>query len=74
MKKNSGGRTLKVVHEVLRNEHRIVVIKEDGTVEAGEWVSTSQVANQGPYYAIVGESPLPQGVFTTKEVQHSLLG
>lgn len=63
-----------IVHEILSREHRIVLIQEDGTTDAGKWYPSHEVANHRQYFAVVGESVLPQGVFTTKEVDHQVLG
>lgn len=62
-----------LIHEVTRAEHRIVIVKGDGTNVAGEWTALSNVASNGKYLAIVGESPLPQGVFTCTEQNHQVL-
>lgn len=63
-----------VLHEVFRNEHRIVLLMEDGTVSDGKWTPIHLVANHKQFFAVVGESPLPQGVFTCREVEHRVLG
>lgn len=62
-----------IVHEVLEHSHRIVIHLADQTCDAGKWVSLSDIANLGKYYAITGESPLPQGVFTCSEQVHQVL-
>ncbi len=63
-----------VVHEVVNEQHRLVLLLADGTVEASEWIEVRHVANLKEYFAVVGESPLPQGVFTCRVVAHRLLG
>lgn len=63
-----------VIHEVLRGEHRIILFLEDGTTSDGSWTPISEVTKHKGYYAVTGESPLPQGVFTCKEVPHRMLG
>lgn len=65
--------TSTLIHEVTRSEHRIVIVKSDGTNVAGVWRNHLEVATNGKYHAIVGESDLPQGVFTCIEQQHQLL-
>lgn len=62
-----------VVHEVQETRHRIVVINEDSTNKAGNWVPSTEVAYNDKYYAIMGESVLPGGVFTVREVAHQVL-
>ena len=62
-----------VVHEVSEGQHRIVVLQEDGSNEAGQWTDASNVAVNGKYFSITGESALPQGVFTVKSVPHQVL-
>ena len=62
-----------VVHEVLEHSHRIVVHKQDSTCVAGAWAGLDKVATHKKYFAIVGESPLPQGVFTCNTVNHQVL-
>lgn len=62
-----------VLHEVNSTSHRIIFINEDKTSEAGEWAPLAAVASLSDHFAIVGESPLPQGVFTCREVPASLI-
>lgn len=62
-----------LVHEVTRSEHRIVIVKGDGTNVAGEWSALGDVAVNGKYHAIVGESKLPQGIFTCTDHAHQVL-
>lgn len=62
-----------VVHEILERSHRIVLHKPDQTCEAGKWAGLDEVATLGKYYAVTGESPLPQGVFTCTEQRHQVL-
>lgn len=62
-----------VIHEVQATQHRIVIINEDSTNVAGEWVPSTEVAHSDKYFAIMGESVLPGGVFTVREVAHQVL-
>ena len=64
----------KLVHELRDGLHRIVVIEADSN-SAGEWVPQSDVAvsANGKLFAISGESPLPQGIFSTVERGHQVL-
>lgn len=62
-----------VLHEVQDSRHRIVTISPDGTNTSGEWVSVTEVAQHNKYFAIWGDSVLPQGVFTVRGVSHQLL-
>jgi len=62
-----------VIHEVREGLHRIIIMQEDGTNEAGEWTPTDQVAVNGKYFSIQGDHVLPQGVFTAKVVSHQVL-
>lgn len=62
-----------IIHEVTRAEHRIVVINPDGTNTCGVWRGLTEVATNGKLHAIVGESDLPQGVFTCSEQAHQVL-
>lgn len=63
-----------VIHEVYDDRHRIVVCQEDGTNNTGDWAELRQVAHMDEYFAICGESPLPQGVFTCRNVPFQQLG
>lgn len=63
-----------VIHEVYDDQHRICIFNEDGTSVVGDWALLKQVAVNGIYFSIVGESPLPQGVFTCREVPFQQLG
>lgn len=63
-----------VMHEVHDDQHRIVVFKEDGTNDTGEWVELRQIAHLDGYFAITGPSALPQGVFTCREIPFQQLG
>lgn len=62
-----------IVHEILERSHRIVVHAPDATCSAGAWAGLDEVANHSKYYAVVGDSPLPQGVFTCSDQRHQLL-
>ena len=62
-----------VIHEVQATQHRIVVVNEDSTNVAGDWVPSTEVAFNNKYFAIMGESVLPGGVFTVLEVAHQVL-
>lgn len=62
-----------VIHEVLERQHRIITLHGNGTSEVGSWAGLSEVANQGRNFAVVGESVLPQGIFTCREVDHQVL-
>ena len=62
-----------IVHEVREGLHRIIVIKEDGTNDAGSWTPTDQVAVNDKYFSIQGDHVLPQGVFTVRVVPHQVL-
>ena len=62
-----------VIHEVQATQHRIVIINEDSTNIAGEWVPSTEVATVGKYFAIMGESALPGGVFTVRTCAHQVL-
>jgi hypothetical protein len=62
-----------LVHEILERSHRIVLHKPDGTCEAGKWAGLDEVANLTKYYAVTGESTLPQGVFTCTDQAHQVL-
>jgi hypothetical protein len=64
---------VEVVHEVNESQHRIVILKPDSTNDAGEWVEHRDVAWNGKYFAVTGNSPLPQGVFTCSVVKHQVL-
>lgn len=72
-RKKAGGSTL--VHEGNHEgQHRIVQLNADGTNEVGKWTEAHQIATYGKYFAISGDSPLPQGVFTTNTVAAQVLG
>ena len=62
-----------IVHEVQDHRHRIVILNENGSNVASPWVSFNEVANNDKYFAIIGESELPQGVFTVRVVPHQVL-
>lgn len=62
-----------IVHEVLEHSHRIVLHKPDQTCEAGKWAGLEAIATLDKYFAVTGESPLPQGVFTCTEQRHQVL-
>ena len=62
-----------VIHEVREGLHRIVIVHDDSTNDAGEWTPTDQVAVHGKYFSIQGDHVLPQGVFTVKVVPHQVL-
>lgn len=63
-----------VVHETSKTAHRIVLFMEDSTTDDGPWTPLHEVTKHKHFYAVVGDSPLPQGVFTCKEVAHRVLG
>lgn len=67
------GNTL--IHETNEGQHRLVMLKPDGTNDTGEWVEQRQVAHLNEtHFAICGESPLPQGVFTVRVIPFQQLG
>ena len=57
-----------------QGQHRIVLVKEDGTNEAGEWAETRVLATKGKWFANadVG-TPLPPGIFTVREASYQVL-
>lgn len=64
-----------IVHE-LRNEgdHRLVIIKPDGTNIASEWARTTALAQLLGFFGNNDPSNgLPPGVFTVREVAHQIL-
>jgi len=63
-----------IVHEVHLQQHRIVLVGEEQPSNAGQWFGLHEVAKHEQYFAVVGESVLPQGVFTAKVVNHQVLG
>ena len=62
-----------VVHEVNATQHRIVILNEDSTNEVGPWVPSTEVASMDKYFAVMGESPLPSGVFIARSCAHQVL-
>lgn len=63
-----------LIHEITSTQHRIVNIKPDGTNDAGTWVGLHEIADlNNKHLAIVGESKLPQGIFTCTEHNHQVL-
>lgn len=68
------GKIIAVIHEQTDSQHRIVFIHEDSTNTVGEWVELRQIAALKGHFAVVGESPLPQGIFTCRGVDHQVLG
>ena len=65
--------SLKLVHEIRDGLHRIVAFNNDGTNEASEWIGQTEIANLKGWFAITGESALPQGIFTVSEKTHQVL-
>lgn len=63
-----------ILHETSKTGHRIVLFLQDGTTNDGPWTPLHEVTRYKQFFAVVGESPLPQGVFTCKEVTHRVLG
>lgn len=62
-----------ILHEVNHVQHRIVQVNADGTNKSGEWKALNEIATLDKYFAITGESVLPQGVFTVSEKAHQVL-
>lgn len=67
------GKVISVIHESNGSQHRIIVIRDNGTNVPGAWAEQREVAYLDGYFAIMGESPLPQGVFTCRSVDHQVL-
>lgn len=69
MKRGKVSAIISVIHEVTEQRHRIILAPAD----AGEWFSVHDVAIHKQYFAVHGASELPQGVFTTRAVEHAVL-
>lgn len=55
-------------------QHRIVVIKPDGTTDSSDWVEVRDLAVHGNLRANANpDLPLPSGIFTTSERAHTVL-
>lgn len=72
-RKSSKSQHATLIHEVNSTQHRIVRLHSDGTNEAGGWVGLHELADLGKFLAVVGESKLPQGIFTCSEHKHQLI-
>ena len=67
--------SLTLIHEHSdTGTHRIVAVADDGTNSAGEWVDVRKLATHLDVYANADpSSPLPPGIFATREKAHQVL-